>query len=73
MAKLRLADLEREERQKAENQTAVAFTNGKMLFSDALSQYREWLKSEVNLKPRSKEYREERIGAILKSWPDLDG
>lgn len=71
VAKLRLADLEKDERQKAENQTSVALTNGKMLFSDALSVYQERLKADVNLKPRSKEYREERIGAILKSWPEL--
>ena len=72
VAKLRLADLEKEERQKAENQTAMAVTSGKMTFIDVLAQYRERLKADVNLKPRSKEYREERVGAILKSWPELN-
>jgi len=71
VAKLRLADLEKEERQKVENQSAVALTSGRMSFGDALSLYRERLKADPNLKPRSKEYREERISAILKSWPDL--
>ena len=71
VAKLRLADLEKEERQKAENQTGIAVASGKMTFSDAVALYRERLKADANLKPRSKEYREERIGAILKSWPEL--
>jgi integrase len=71
VAKLRLADLEKEERQKAENQAAVAVTSGKMKFTDVLALYRERLKADVNLKPRTKEYREERVGAILKSWPEL--
>jgi len=56
VAKLRLADLKKEERKKAENQTSVG--SGKMTFSEVLALYRERLKSDVNLKPRSKEYRE---------------
>jgi integrase len=71
VAKLRLADLEKDERQKAECQTAVA--NGKMTFGDALGIYRQRLHSDASLKPRSKEYREERIAALLKSWPELEG
>ena len=69
VAKLRMADLEKDERKKAENQTSV--TSGKMTFSDVLALYRQRLQTDVNLKPRSKEYREERISALLKSWPDL--
>jgi len=69
VAKLRLADLEKDERKKAENQTSV--TSGKMTFGDVLALYRQRLQTDVNLKPRSKEYREERISALLKSWPDL--
>jgi hypothetical protein len=53
MAKLRLADLEKDERQKAENQAAIAVTSGKMTFTDVLARYRERLKADVNLKPRS--------------------
>ena len=71
VAKLRLADLEKEERQKVENQTAIALTSGKLTFSDAVALYRERLKADANLKPRSKEYREERVAAILKSWPEI--
>jgi integrase len=34
--------------------------------------YRKRLEGDVSLKPRSKQYREERIAALLKSWPTLD-
>jgi len=69
VAKLRLSDFHREERQRAAAQTAVA--RGKMTFTDALQTYRERLKGDHSLKERSKAYREERITALLKSWPDL--
>jgi len=69
VAKLRLSDFHREERQRAAAQTAVA--RGKMTFADALETYRERLKGDHSLKERSKAYREERITALLKSWPDL--
>jgi integrase len=69
VAKLRLSDFHREERQRAAAQTAVA--RGKMTFADALETYRERLKGDHSLKERSKTYREERITALLKSWPDL--
>jgi hypothetical protein len=61
--------LEKDERKKAEDQAAV--TTGKMTFSDVLALYRERLKTDVNLQPRSNEYRQERTNAPLKSWPGL--
>jgi integrase len=70
VAKLRLADLEKQERQRAEHQTAVA--DGVMTFADALAIYKQRLAGDGSLKPRSKVYREERIAALLKSWPSLD-
>lgn len=70
VAKLRLSDLEKAERQRAQSQTAVA--NGTMSFADALAVYRQRLQGNVALKPRSKEYREERIAALLKSWSTLE-
>jgi len=70
VAKLRLGDFHKEERQRAAAQTAVA--RGKMTFADALQTYRERLKGDHSLKDRSKSYREERITALLKSWPDLN-
>jgi hypothetical protein len=63
-----LGDFHKEERQRAAAQTAVA--RGKMTFADALQTYRERLKGDQSLKDRSKTYREERIAALLKSWPD---
>jgi integrase len=69
VAKLRLGDLEREERQIAEHATACV--GGKMTFGDALAIYRQRLQGDASLKPRTKEHREERIHALLKTWPSL--
>jgi hypothetical protein len=51
VAKLRVADLEKEERQRAEHQTAVA--EGAMTFADALAIYKQRLAGAGSLKPRS--------------------
>lgn len=67
VAKLRLGDFHKQERQRAEAQTAVS--RGKMSFGDALQTYRERLKGDHSIKQRSKNYRAERITALLKSWP----
>lgn len=69
VAKLRLGDFHKKERQHANATKAVA--RGKMTFADALQTYRERLKGAHSLKQRSKNYREERITALLKSWPHL--
>jgi integrase len=69
VAKLRLGDLEKQERQRAEHQTAVA--DGTMTFADALAIYKQRLAGDGSLKPRSKVYREERIAALVKSWSSL--
>ena len=70
VAKLRLSDFHKEERHRAEAHKAVA--RGKMPFGQALETYRERLKGDQSLKDRSKTYREERIAALLKSWPELE-
>ena len=70
VAKLRLGDFHKEERQRAAAQTAVA--RGKMTFADALQTYRERLNGDQSLKDRAKHTGEERITALLKSWPDLN-
>ncbi|MHB8520040.1 MAG: hypothetical protein ACYDH9_04715 [Limisphaerales bacterium] len=59
IARLRLADLEKAERQVAEHATACA--GGKMTFGDALAIYRQRLHGDASLKPRTKAHREERI------------
>jgi hypothetical protein len=69
VAKLRLADLEKAERQSAESQTGAA--NGKMTFSAALDIYKARLDGDVSLKPKSKVYYRERLNALNKSWPAL--
>jgi integrase len=70
VAKLRLGDLEKQERQRAEHQSVVA--GGAMAFGDALAIYKQRLAGNAALKPRSKDYRGERIAALLKSWPTLE-
>jgi integrase len=70
VAKLRLADLEKAERQMAEH--ASGFDSGKMTFADALAIFRQRVQGDQSLKPRTKEHREERIRAILKTWPALE-
>jgi hypothetical protein len=69
VAKFRLGDFYKQERRRAVAQEAVS--RGKMAFGDALQTCRERLKGDHSLKQRSKIYREERITALLKSWPDL--
>jgi integrase len=69
VAKLRLGDLEKDERHNAEHRAAVS--TGKMTFGDCLKLHRERLQAEPNFKPRTKEYYEYRTKALLKSWPGL--
>jgi integrase len=71
VAKLRLGDFHKQERQRASAQAAVA--RGKMTFSDALAAYQQKLQNDPNIKPKTKEYYEFRIKALLESWPDLKG
>jgi hypothetical protein len=70
VAKLRLGDLEKVERQRVEFQGAVE--NGNLRFGDALVIFRGRLQKDAALKPRTKEFREERIYALLKSWAGLE-
>jgi integrase len=70
VAKLRLADLEKSERQAVEH--AVAYEGGKMTFGDALEIFRQRVQGDASLKPRTKAHREERIAVILKNWPTLE-
>jgi hypothetical protein len=70
VAKLRLADLEKEERKRAE--CLVEEGDGKMTFGGALATYRLRLEGDVSIKPRTRDYHEQRIAALLKSWPELE-
>jgi len=44
-----------------------------MTFGDALAAYQQKLQNDPNIKPKTKEYYEFRIKALLESWPDLKG
>ena len=70
VAKLKLADLEKQERAKLEGRQHL--TEGKAAFRDLAKEYLERLDGSPNLKPRTKEYYRERLAAMLKSWPDLN-
>jgi integrase len=70
VAKLRLGDLDKSERQAIESKSAVK--GGKMTLGQALLVHRNRLAGDVSLKPRTKAYYEERITALLKSWPKLE-
>ena len=54
MASLRLADLEKNERQKA--QSVAAVDGGKMSFGDALAVFQSRMQVNPALKPKTKEY-----------------
>jgi hypothetical protein len=49
-----------------------AVVRGKMIFTQALETYRERLAGDHSLKDRCKVCREERISALLRSWPELE-
>jgi hypothetical protein len=69
VAKLRLGDLEKKERQLAKHQVAVA--DGSITVDDALATYRQRLEGDASIKPRTREYHQQRITALFKSRPEL--
>lgn len=71
VAKLRLSDLEKAERQTAE--TLGKLGRGKVKFVEALDILKERITGDVNLKPRCKDYYSERLNALTRSWPSLAG
>jgi len=70
VAQIRLADELKKERQKAGSGRAVA--RGRMTAGDAVAVYRERLQGSPQLKVKTKSYHEQRLAAILKSWPGLE-
>src|SRR5208283_4726444 len=67
VAKLRLGDLEKTERQAVESKDSAA--NGRMTGGQAMDILTERVGGDVSLKPRTKEYYRQRIAALTKSWP----
>ena len=57
------------ERQLAEHQVAVAA--GSRTVDDALAMYRQRLEGDASIKPRTREYQQQRITALSKLWPEL--
>jgi integrase len=73
VARLRLADEEKKHRQAADRNAALQRGSKRMSFGDALALYRERLKNNAEIKRRTRDYYEQRIDALLKSWPGLNG
>jgi integrase len=69
VAKLRLSDLEQQERKLDEQSKRVQ--KGRVLFGDMLSMFESRLASDTERKPRTKSYYKERTTALLKSWPGI--
>ncbi|MFN7137757.1 MAG: tyrosine-type recombinase/integrase [Limisphaerales bacterium] len=69
VAKLRLADLLKEQQQQLERNHSVA--QGKMSFEDAFNILDARLQSDPNIKASTKKYQKEIIEAVYKSWPEL--
>lgn len=72
VAKLRLADEEKTQRQTADRQSALQRGRGQMTFAEALKVYRERLAASTEIKSRTKDYYEQRIDALLRTWSGLE-
>ena len=69
VAKLRLGDLEKQERSGLEAQAKLG--EGNAAVRELVNLWRERMESDHSVKPRTKIYYEERLAALLKSWPSL--
>jgi integrase len=70
VAKNRLAELIKEERDRAES--VRPGMQGKLTFGEAVKVYLERLDGSPDLKPATKKYRRQCVAAILKTWPGLE-
>src|SRR6266404_4618479 len=71
VAKLRLTDEEKKHRQAAQRRLAIQRRRGQMTFADALETYRARLQANPDIKSRTKDYYEQRIVSLRKTWPTL--
>ena len=69
VAKIKLGDVENEERAKLEG--AERLLESDATFGEALAHFEKKLHADVKLKPGAKLYRRKTITALLKSWPSL--
>jgi integrase len=70
IAKLRLADLEKNERESVETRDTAS--KGRMIFGDCVAVFKTQTEASSLLKPSAKLYRAEAVNSILKSWPGLE-
>jgi len=70
IAKLRLADLEKSERETVETRDTAS--KGRMSFGDCVQIFKSQTEDSKLLKPSAKLYRAEAVTSILKSWPGLE-
>ncbi len=72
VAKLRLTDEEKKHRQAAQRQMAIQRGRGQMTFGDALEIYRARLQANPDIKSKTKDYYEQRVDSLLRTWPGLE-
>ena len=70
VAKLRLGDFHKNERQRVATTLAVA--RGKMTFADAVAVYKQQRANDPEIKAGTLEYDDYRIKALYESWPGLE-
>src|SRR6266446_3804064 len=72
VAKLRLTDEEKKHREAAQRQLAIQRGRGQMTFGDVLEIYRARLEANPDIKSKTKDYYQQRIDALLRTWSGLD-
>ncbi len=72
VAKLRLTDEEKKHRQAARSQLAIQRGRGQMIFGEALEIYRARLQANPDIKSKTKDYYEQRILSLRKTWSTLE-
>jgi len=72
VAKLRLTDEEKKHRQAAQRQLAIQRGRGQMIFRESLEIYRARLQANPDIKSKTKDYYEQRVDSLLKTWPGLE-
>jgi hypothetical protein len=70
VAKLRLADLEKSEREAVESRDSAS--KGRMTFGTYVAIFKTQTETSSLLKPSAKHYRHEILDSICKSWPGIE-
>lgn len=72
VAKLRLTDEEKKHRQAAQRQLALQRGRGQLTFDEALAIYRARLLANPDIKSKTKDYYQQRVISLLRTWPGLE-